>query len=234
MLGLSRASYYRGEPLAQDHADNLRLMHLIDEDYTRHPCYGSRKMASWLRMQGYRVTRQRVRRLMRRLGLQSVAPTPCTSRPAPAHPVYPYLLRGLAIERPHPVWCTDITYLRLAHGFVYLTAVMDGYSRYVLSWEVSVTLAEAFCISALESAWRGHGRPELFNSDQGAPFTRQAFTAVLTAAGVRISRDGQGRAMDNIRVERRWRTVKYEEIYLKGGPAGHRLDRRPQSLLLVL
>ncbi len=139
LLGLSRASYYRGEPLAQDPADNLRLMRLIDEEYTRHPFYGSRKMGCWLRRQGYRVSRKRVQRLMRRIGLQSVAPKPATSRPAPTHPVYPYLLRGLAIERPNPVWCTDITYLRLAHGFVYLTAVMDWYSRYVLSWEVSVT-----------------------------------------------------------------------------------------------
>ncbi len=133
MLGLSRASYYRGEPLALDPADTLRLMRLIDEEYTPHPFYASRKMTSWLRRQGYAVNRQQIRRLMRRLGLQSVAPKPCTSRPAPAHPVYPYLLRGLAIVRPNRVWCTDITYIRLAHGFVYLTAVMDGYSRYVLS-----------------------------------------------------------------------------------------------------
>jgi len=215
LLGLSRASYYRGEPLAQDQTENLMLMRLIDEEYTRHPFYGSRKMAFWLRRQGYRVSRKRVRRLMRRMGLQSVAPKPATSQPAPAHPVYPYLLRGLAIERPNQVWCSDITYIRLAHGFVYLTAVMDWYSRYVLSWEVSVTLAEEFCISALESALRGHGQPEIFNSDQGAQFTSQAFTAVLKAAGVRISMDGKGRALDNIMVERLWRTVKYEEIYLK-------------------
>ena len=215
LLGLSRASYYRGEPLVQDPADTRRLMRLIDEEYTRHPFYGSRKMTSWLRRQGYAVNRKRVRRLMRRMGLQSVAPKPGTSRPAPAHPVYPYLLRGLAIVRPNQVWCTDITYIRLAHGFVYLTAVMDWYSRAVLSWEVSVTMTEEFCISALQSALRGHGRPEIFNSDQGAQFTSQAFTAVLTDAEVRISMDGKGRAMDNIMVERLWRTVKYEEIYLK-------------------
>jgi len=215
LLGLSRASYYRGEPLVQDPADTLRLMRLIDEEYTRNPFYGSRKMTSWLRRQGYAVNRKRVRRLMRRMGLQSVAPKPGTSRPAPAHPVYPYLLRGLAIVRPNQVWCTDITYIRLAHGFVYLTAVMDWYSRAVLSWEVSVTMTEEFCISALRSALHGHGRPEIFNSDQGAQFTSQAFTAVLTDAEVRISMDGKGRAMDNIMVERLWRTVKYEEIYLK-------------------
>jgi putative transposase len=145
-----------------------------------------------------------LRQVQRRLGRQSVAPNPSTARPAPGHPVYPYLLRGLAIVRPNQVWCTDITYIRLAHGFVYLTAVMDGYSRYVLSWEVSVTLAEECCISALQSAWRGHGRSEIFNSDQGAQFTSQALTAVLTAAEVRISRDGKGRAIDNIRVERLW------------------------------
>jgi putative transposase len=134
LLGLSRASYYRGEPVAPDDADNQRLMRLIDEAYTRHPFYGSRKMTSWLRRQGDAVNRKRVRRLMRRMGPQSVAPKPCTSRPAPGHPVYPYLLRGLAIVQPHQVWCTVITYRRLAHGFVYLTAVMDWYSRYVLSW----------------------------------------------------------------------------------------------------
>jgi putative transposase len=172
-------------------------------------------MTSWRRRQGYAVNRKRVRRLMRRLGLPSVAPKPGTAQPAPGHPVYPYLLRGLAIVRPNQVWCTDITSIRLAHGFVYLTAVMDWYSRYVLSREVSVTLAEECCISAVQSAWRGHGRSEIFNSDQGAQFTSQALTAVLTAAEERISRDGKGRAMDNIRVERLWRTVKYEEIYLK-------------------
>ncbi len=196
-------------------AENLELMRLIDEEYTRHPFYGSRKMRDWLQRQGYGVNRKRVRRLMGKMGLESVAPKPNTSRPAPQHKIYPYLLRGLEIDRADQVWCTDITYIRLAHGFVYLTAVMDWYSRYVLSWEVSVTMEEAFCVSALESALRRHGRPEIFNTDQGSQFTGEAFTGVLKAAEVKISMDGKGRAMDNIMVERLWRSVKYEEIYLK-------------------
>ena len=196
-------------------AENLELMRLIDEEYTRHPFFGSRKMRDWLERQGHAVNRKRVRRLMRKMGLFSVAPKPNTSRPAPQHKIYPYLLRGLEIERADQVWCTDITYIRLAHGFVYLTAVMDWYSRYVLSWEVSVTMEEAFCVSALESALRRHGRPEIFNTDQGSQFTGEAFTGVLKAAEVDISMDGKGRAMDNIMVERLWRSVKYEEVYLK-------------------
>jgi putative transposase len=215
LIGLSRASYYRGEPIAGEDAENLELMRLIDEEYTRHPFYGSRKMVMWLRSQGHAVNRKRVRRLMRRMGLQSVAPKPNTSRPAPQHKVYPYLLRGLEITRPNQVWCSDITYIRLARGFVYLTAVMDWHSRYVLSWEVSVTMEDDFCVSALQSALRRHGRPEIFNTDQGAQFTGKAFTRVLKDAGVDISMDGKGRAMDNIMVERLWRSVKYEEIYLK-------------------
>jgi putative transposase len=215
LIGLSRASYYRGEADAGENAENLELMRLIDEEYTRHPFYGSRKMVLWLGRQGHEVNRKRIRRLMRRMGLQSVAPKPNTSRPAPQHKVYPYLLGGLEITRPNQVWCTDITYIRLARGFVYLTAVMDWHSRYVLSWEVSVTLDDGFCVSALESALRRHGRPEIFNSDQGSQFTGTAFTGVLKDAGVAISMDGKGRAMDNIMVERLWRSVKYEEIYLQ-------------------
>jgi putative transposase len=190
-------------------------MRLIDEEYTRHPFYGSRKMRDFLERQGWPVSRKRVRRLMRKMGLESLAPKPNTSRPAPEHRVYPYLLRGLEIERPDQVWCADITYLPLAHGFVYLTAVMDWHSRYVLSWEVSVSLEEGFCVSALESALRLHGCPEIFNTDQGAQFTGQAFTGVLQKAEVRISMDGKGRALDNVMVERLWRSVKYEEVYLK-------------------
>ena len=215
LIDLSRASYYRGTPVGGETAENLELMRLIDEEYTRHPFYGSRKMRDGLNRQGWRVNRKRVRRLMDKMGLKSVAPTPNTSRPAPQHKIYPYLLRGLEIDRVDQVWCTDITYIRLAHGFVYLTAVMDWYSRYVLSWEVSVTMEEAFCVSALESALRRHGRPEIFNTDQGAQFTGETFTGVLKDAGVDISMDGKGRAMDNIMVERLWRSVKYEEIYLK-------------------
>jgi putative transposase len=215
LIGLPRASYYRGGALGEETAENLELMRLIDEEYTRHPFYGSRKMSEWLQRQGYAVNRKRVRRLMRTMGLVSVAPKPNTSRPAPEHKIYPYLLGGLQIERPDQVWCADITYIRLAHGFVYLTAVMDWHSRYVLAWEVSVTMEEAFCVSALESALRRHGRPQIFNTDQGSQFTGQSFTGVLKDAQVEISMDGKGRAMDNIMVERLWRSVKYEEVYLK-------------------
>jgi len=215
LLGLPRASYYRGLGGGEETAENLQLMRLIDEEYTRHPFYGSRQMRNWLRRQGYKVTRKRVQRLMRKMGLVSVAPKPNTSRRAPAHQIYPYLLRGLQITRANQVWCADITYIRLAKGFVYLTAVMDWHSRYVLAWEVSVTMEEGFCVSALQSALRRHGRPEIFNTDQGAQFTGQAFTGVLKEAQVTISMDGKGRAMDNIMVERLWRSVKYEEIYLK-------------------
>jgi putative transposase len=215
LLGLPRASYYRGLGGGEETAENLQLMRLIDEEYTRHPFYGSRQMRNWLRRQGYKVTRKRVQRLMRKMGLVSVAPKPNTSRRALAHQIYPYLLRGLEITRANQVWCADITYIRLAKGFVYLTAVMDWHSRYVLAWEVSVTMEEGFCVSALQSALRRHGRPEIFNTDQGAQFTGQAFTGVLKEAQVTISMDGKGRAMDNIMVERLWRSVKYEEIYLK-------------------
>ena len=215
LIGLPRASYYRGGAFGEETGEILELMRLIDEEYTRHPFYGSRKMRDWLQRQGHVVNRKRVRRLMRKMGLVSVAPKPNTSRPAPEHKIYPYLLRGLQIEQPNHVWCADITYIRLAHGFVYLTAVMDWYSRYVLAWEVSVTMEEEFCVSALESALRCHGRPRIFNTDQGSQFTGETFTGVLRAADVAISMDGKGRAMDNIMVERLWRSVKYEEIYLK-------------------
>jgi putative transposase len=215
LIALPRASYYREAAGGEETAENLVLMRLIDEEYTRHPFYGSRQLRNWLRRQGRKVNRKRVQRLMGKMGLASVAPKPNTSRPAPQHKVYPYLLRGLEITQANQVWCADITYIRLAKGFVYLTAVMDWHSRYVLAWEVSVTQDEGFCVSALESALRRHGRPEIFNTDQGAQFTGRAFTGVLQAAQVRISMDGKGRALDNIMVERLWRSVKYEETYLK-------------------
>ena len=215
LIGLPRSSYYRQSLSATESEESLALMRLIDEEYTRHPFYGSRQMRNYLRRLGYRVNRKRVQRLMRLMGLVSVAPKPNTSRPAPGHKIYPYLLRGLSIERPNQVWCTDLTYIRLAHGFVYLTAVMDWHSRYVLSWEVSVTMEESACISALESALRRHPKPEIFNTDQGSQFTGQDFTQVLKDHGIQISMDGKGRATDNIMIERLWRSVKYEEIYLK-------------------
>lgn len=215
LIGLPRASYYRQRLAEAESEENLALMRLIDEEYTRHPFYGSRQMRNHLRREGYRVNRKRVQRLMRRMGLVSVAPKPNTSRPAPGHKIYPYLLRGLTIERPNQVWCADLTYIRLAHGFVYLTAVMDWHSRYVLSWEVSVTMEESACVSALESALRKHPKPEIFNTDQGSQFTGHAFTGVLKDHDIEISMDGKGRATDNIMVERLWRSVKYEDTYLK-------------------
>jgi putative transposase len=194
--------------------EDLELMRLIDEEYTRHPFYGSRKIRIYLKRQGHSVGRKRVQRLMRKMGIQSVAPKPNTSAPRKNHKIYPYLLKGLNINRPDMVWCSDITYIRLPGGFVYLTAIMDWHSRYVLSWEVSVTMEDDFCVNALESAIRRYGRPDIFNTDQGAQYTGKDFTGVLTKHGIRISMDGKGRAMDNIFIERLWRSVKYEEIYL--------------------
>ncbi len=215
LIGLPRSSYYRRGLGSDESLENLALMRLIDEEYTRHPFYGSRKICQWLRRQGQQVNRKRVQRLMRRMGLKSVAPSPNTSRPAPQHKIYPYLLKGMDIVHPNQAWCADITYVRLRKGFVYLVAVMDWHSRYVLSWEVSTTMEDSFCVSALETALRRHGAPAVFNTDQGVQFTGKAFTGVLKKAGVAISMDGKGRAIDNIMVERLWRSVKYEEIYLK-------------------
>jgi len=213
LIGLSTSSYYR--KVRGESEENLMYMRLIDEEYTRHPFFGSRGMRDYLRRLGHRVSRKRTQRLMRVMGLVSVAPQKRTSIPAPGHKIYPYLLRNMEICRPDHVWCSDITYIRLSRGFVFLTAVMDWYSRYVLSWEVSVTIDDSFCVSALERALRCHGSPEIFNSDQGAQYTGNAFTGILKAHGVRISMDGKGRATDNIVIERFWRSLKYEDIYLK-------------------
>ena len=215
LLSLPRSSYYRpiGDP-SKVSPDDLDLMRLIDEEYTRHPFYGSRKIKVWLKRQGYNVNRKRVQRLMRKMGIQSIAPKPKTSAPRKDHIIYPYLLKGMKINRPNMAWCADITYIRLSGGFVYLTAIMDWHSRYVLSWEVSVTMDDDFCVSALESAIRRYGTPEIFNTDQGAQFTGKDFTGILADTGIRISIDCKGRVMDNIFIERLWRSVKYEEIYL--------------------
>ena len=217
LLALPRGSYYR-LAMCSESAENLTLMRLIDEIYLQHPFYGSRQMRNHLnRHKGYGINRKRVQRLMRLIGLVSVAPGPHTSKPGKGkqHQIYPYLLRGRVIDRPNEVWCTDITYIPMKHGFVYLVAVMDWYSRYVLSWEVANSMDESFCVSALERALRLYGTPEIFNTDQGAQFTGKAFTDVLKANDIRISMDGKGRAMDNIFIERLWRSVKYEEVYLK-------------------
>ena len=212
LAGVSRSGLYY-TPVGES-AENLELMRLLDEQYTRTPFYGVRRMTHWLENQGHRVNAKRVRRLMRQMGLEAIYPKPRLSPPAPGHRIYPYQLRGLRIDRPDMVWATDITYIRLRQGFIYLVAIMDWYSRYVLAWEVSVSMDSAFCVSALDWALR-HAQPEIFNSDQGSQFTSDAFTSRLEGEGIRISMDGRGRFLDNIFVERLWRTVKYEEVYLK-------------------
>lgn len=214
LLELPRSSFYR-EPPKGESPKNLKLMRLIDEEYTRHPFSGARQLKRYLKRQGYKVNRKRVQRLMRIMGIQSVAPKPNTSKPSKEHKIYPYLLGGLDINRSNQAWCSDITYVRMPGGFVYLVAVMDWYSRKVLSWEVSVTMDDSFCVSVLEQAIRRYGKPEIFNTDQGSQFTGKAFTDVLKNNNIKISMDGKGRAVDNIMIERLWRTVKYEEIYLK-------------------
>jgi putative transposase len=212
LLGLARSTYYY-EPV-EEREENLLLMRLLDEQYTRTPFYGTRKMTAWLKTLGYAVNRKRVTRLLRTMGLDVVVPKPRLSIPAQEQPRYPYLLRGLTIERSNQVWSTDITYIRLQRGFLYLVAVLDWFSRYVLSWEVSITLDTSFCVAALDRALQV-ATPEIFNTDQGVQFMSHDFTKRLEAAHIRISRDGRGRAFDNIFVERLWRTVKYEEVYIK-------------------
>ena len=207
LIGLPRSTWYY-EPVGET-AENLALMREIDEVYLKWPFYGSRKIAEELG-----VNRKRVQRLMRRMGLQAIYPKRRTTWPAAGHQVYPYLLRDIEITRPDQVWATDITYVPMRHGFLYLVAIMDWYSRYVLAWRLSNTLEGTFCLEALADALR-RGRPEIFNSDQGSQFTATAFTERLEASGVAISMDGRGRAIDNVFVERLWRSVKYEEVYLK-------------------
>ncbi len=216
LAGVSRATVYAHQtPRPIDESD-LLLGRLIDEEYTRHPFYGSRKMVVFLKTAGHTVNRKRVQRLMRQMGLVGMAPGPNTSAAHPEHKVYPYLLRGVPIVRPNQVWSTDITYIRLAHGFAYLVAIIDWYSRRVLGWRISNSMEATFCVDCLEEALRAHGKPEIFNSDQGSQFTSEAFTGVLKREGITISMDGRGRALDNIFVERLWRSVKYEDVYLKG------------------
>ena len=195
-------------------AENLEFMRLIDEQYTRTPFHGSPKMTYWLKAEGHPVNHKRVARLMRKMGLCAIHPKPRLSENREPHTVYPYLLRGVRIERVNQVWSTDITYIRLRQGFVYLVAVMDWYSRYVLAWQLSVSLDGDFRLRALEQALRT-GQPEIFNSDQGVQFTSQAFVGRLLSSGIAVSMDGRGRALDNVFVERLWRSVKYEEVYLK-------------------
>ena len=216
LAGISRATIYSKQKTKPVDAGDLLFSHLIDEEYTRHPFYGSRRMVAFLKAAGHNVNRKRIQGLMRKLGLVGMAPGPNTSRPHPEHKVYPYLLRGVSVIRPDQVWSTDITYIRLARGFAYLVAIIDWYSRRVLSWRISNSLDAVFCVDCLEEALRSHGKPEIFNSDQGSQFTSEAFTGVLKREGIFISMDGRGRVFDNIFVERLWRSVKHEDVYLKG------------------
>jgi putative transposase len=211
LLGLNRSSLYY-EPAPETH-ENLRLMRLIDEQYTRCPFYGSRRIAAWLHEQGEQVNRKRVQRLLRLMGLEAVYPKPRLSVPGQGHRIYPYLLRGVSVERPDQVWSTDITYIPLSAGFMYLAATIDWYSRYVIAWRLSNTLDGSFCLDMLQEALR-QGRPEIFNTDQGVQFTAAAWTGRLEEAGVAVSMDGKGRCLDNILVERLWRSLKYENVYL--------------------
>ncbi len=211
LLGLSRSGYYY-EPCGENPL-NLQLMNLIDEQYTKTPFYGVDKMTAWLIRQGYRVNPKRIRRLMRKIGLEAIYPKPRLSVSISEHKKYPYLLRDLSVERSDQVWCADITYIRMRQGFLYLIAIMDWYSRYVLAWRLSNTLDTGFCLDALNAAL-AISQPEIFNTDQGVQFTSAEFTKRLQEAEIRISMDGKGRVFDNIFVERLWRTVKYEEVYI--------------------
>ena len=213
---VSRANVYARRKERIVDARGLELKRLIDEEYTRHPFYGARRMVIYLARMGQVVNRKRVQRLMRIMGLAGMAPAPGTSKRHPQHKVYPYLLRGVAITRPNQVWSTDITYIRLERGFAYLVAIIDWYSRRVLGWRISNSMDASFCVDCLEETIKAHGKPEVFNSDQGSQFTSEAFTGVLKEHKITISMDGRGRAFDNIFVERLWRTVKYEDVFLNG------------------
>ena len=212
LLSINRSAYYY-QPVGES-PQNLELMRLIDEQHLETPWYGARQMARHLRREGHAVNRKRISRLMQLMGLSVIYQRPNTSKPHPQHKVYPYLLRGLVIDRPNQVWCADISYIPLRRGFLYLVAIMDWFSRKVLSWRLSNTMDADFCVDALEEALARFGKPEIFNTDQGSQFTSDAFTNVLNGANVRISMDGKGRWRDNVMIERLWRSLKYECIYL--------------------
>jgi putative transposase len=223
LLDLPRSSvYYQPVPASEE---DLHLMALLDRQYLLTPFYGSRRMAVWLQSQGYRVNRKRTQRLMAQMGIEAVYPKPSTSKPAAGAERYPYLLRGLSIDRVGQVWASDITYIPMRRGFLYLVAFIDWHSRYVLSWRLSNTLDADFCIEALQSALAG-GTPTIFNSDQGCQYTSTAFTQVLKEQGIAISRDGRGRCLDNVFVERLWRSLKYEEVYLRAYEDGQEAHER--------
>jgi putative transposase len=222
LLGLSRASLYY-EP-AGEGAEELAIMRAMDAEYTEHPFYGSRRMTAWLRSRGYAVNRKRVRRLMGVMGLEAIYAKPRTTVVGRGHRVYPYLLRGVSIDRADQVWSADITYIPLVGGFMYLTATIDWYSRYVVGWRLSNTLDGAFCAEMLDAVLAA-GTPEVFNTDQGVQFTADGFTSRLAAAGVAISMDGRGRCLDNVFVERLWRSVKHEDVYIRGYESVPDLER---------
>ena len=241
LVSISRASFYR--PPTSESPENLALMRRIDEAFLECPFYGARQMARHLRRLGWCLGRKRVRRLMRKIGLAPIYQAPKTSAPHPQHKIYPYLLRHLVIERPNQVWCADVTYIPMRRGFLYLVAIMDWASRKVLAWRLSNTMDAEFCVAALEEAIARHGRPDIFNTDQGSQFTSFAFTTTLKDAGIRVSMDGRGRWMDNVFIERLWRSLKYECVFLNafetGSEAQSGIDRwiryyntdRPHSAL---
>ncbi len=218
LVSISRASFYR-QP-AGESTENLELMRLIDKAFMEMPWYGSRQMARHLRRLGWRVGRKRVRRLMKKIGLVAIYQVPKTSEPHPQHKIYPYLLRHLSIDHPDQVWCADVTYIPMRRGFLYLVAIMDWFSRKVLAWRLSNTLEADFCVAALEDAIARYGKPDIFNTDQGSQFTGFDFTNTLKDAGIRISMDGRGRWMDNVFIERLWRSLKYECVYLNAFETG--------------
>ena len=223
LLGVPRSSVYYTPNTSEPEA-NLALMQLIDVCYTKHPYYGAPRITDWLKERGHTANHKRVARLMKVMGIQAIVPGPHTSMPHPDHTIYPYLLRGVQVSAPDEVWCADITYIPMERGFMYLVAVMDWFSRYVLTWEVSNTMEAEFCVDALNRALRG-GRPGIFNTDQGSQFTSAEFTGALADRDVRISMDGRGRALDNVFIERLWRTVKYEDVYPRAYRDGHALHK---------
>jgi putative transposase len=222
LVHVSRSSvYYVAKPVS---AEELELRRRIDEIYLEHPFMGSRQIVRMLARNGLRVNRKRVQRLMRAMGLQAIVPGPHTSTPRADHKKYPYLLRGLDVNRPNQVWASDITYIPMARGFLFLVAIMDWHSRRVLSWRLSNTLDSSFCLDALEAALKTHGVPEIFNTDQGAQYTSELWIQACESRGIRVSMDGKGRALDNVFIERLWRTLKYEEVYPKPAENGHQLE----------
>ena len=214
LLGVACSGVYRARKPAND--NDLGLMRRIDELFTAWPFLGSRRITQMLKAEGEKINRKRVQRLMRKMGIAALGPKPNTTRSAPGHKIFPYLLRNLKIERPKHVWAADITYLPIGRGFLYLVAIIDWASRAVLAWRISNTMDTSFCLAALEDALARHGTPEIFNTDQGSQFTSAAFTGMLAAAGIKISMDGRGRWMDNVFIERLWRSLKHEDVYLKG------------------